>query len=120
MFGYKASELQSEVAVKNGVLYGTLNYIDGTKWDPGTWGSDMDTGNYIALHCFVPDVEGVTIKVTLNIESTLDEDGLVVGHISDKNSQTVKVVASKEGYASVTKIYSLKGLICEEEPEDEG
>ena len=41
---------------------------------------------------------------------TLDEDGLYVGRIADKSTQTLKVVASKTGYASITKTYSLTGL----------
>lgn len=40
---------------------------------------------------------------------TLDEDGIWIGRIADKDSQTVKVVASKDG-ASVTKTYTLSGL----------
>lgn len=104
--------MQSDIEIKGNEITGTLKYVS-EGWDPGTWGSDEDTGNYLVLHFEVPEVEGVTIKVTVNRESTLDEDGIVVCHIVDKNSQTVKVVASKEGSAPVTKIYGLSGLICE-------
>lgn len=115
MFGYKASELQDSIEIKDHVIYGNLPYIDGSDWDSGTWGSDMDSGNYLALHFSVPDVEGVTIKATLNRETTLDEDGIVVGYVSDKDSQTITVVASKDGYKPVTKVYFLYGLKCEAE-----
>lgn len=77
----------------------------------------MSSGHYIALHFSVPNVDDVTIKVTLNRETTLDSDGLVVGYVSDKNSQTITVVASKDGYKPVMKVYFLSGLMCEEEPE---
>lgn len=107
LFGYTVDDLQSNIRVRNDAIYGNLKYIADYS---SAFGPDMDQGNYLALHCSVPDVEGVTIKVTVNQESTLDSDGLVVCYIADKNSQTVKVVASKDGYDSVTKEFVLNGL----------
>ena len=72
----------------------------------------MDSGNYLAIHASVPDVEDVTITVTVNQESVLDPDGICVCYIGDKDSQTIKVVASKEGYEDVEKVYGLSGLTC--------
>ena len=62
----------------------------------------------------MPGVEGVTITSTLNITSTLDEDGIVIGRVADKDSQKIKFVASKQGYDSVTKEFDLSGLTVEE------
>ena len=107
LFGYTVDQLQSNVRVKDGKILGNLKYISDYS---SAFGPEMDEGNYLALHCSVPGVEGVTIKVTVNQESTLDSDGLVVCYIGDKNSQTVKVVASKDGYDSVTKEFVLNGL----------
>ena len=107
LFGYTVDDLQSNIRVKDGAILGNLKYIADYS---SAFGPDMDQGNYLALHCSVPGVEGVTIKVTVNQESTLDSDGLVVCYIGDKNSQTVKVVASKDGYDSVTKEFVLNGL----------
>ena len=61
----------------------------------------------------MPDAEGVTITVTVTDPVTLDEDGIVVLRIADKSTQTIKVVASKEGFKSVTKVYGLSGLTVE-------
>lgn len=47
--------------------------------------------------------------------ATLDEDGIYVGRIADKDSQTLTVVASKTGYDSVTKVYTLSGLEVDSE-----
>lgn len=105
-------DLQEDVAVKDDKVSGTLKYIS-TGWDPGTWSEADATGNYVVLHFEVPDVEGVTIKVSNKTTSTLDEDGIYVGRIADKNSQTLTVVASKEGYADVVKVLYLHDLVCE-------
>ena len=46
--------------------------------------------------------------------STLDEDGLAVFYVRDKSSQSLTLVASKQGYDDVTKVYSLSGLTLSE------
>lgn len=97
-------------AAGNG-LTGTLKYVDdytGFSGDP-----ELQVGNYLVFHAAVPDVEGVTITAKMDNTSTLDEDGIGVFRVRDKSSQTLTIVASKEGYDSVTKVYSLSGLTCE-------
>lgn len=71
------------------------------------------SGNYLVFHAEVPDEEGVTIKATMSKTSTLDSDGIAVFRVADKDSQTLTVVASKDGYDSVTKTFSLSGLTVE-------
>ena len=67
----------------------------------------------------VPNASGVTLVAeVVNGTSgpvTLDADGILISRIVDKSSQTIKVVASKQGYDSVTKIYTLTGLTLEEQ-----
>lgn len=55
--------------------------------------------------------------MTVTNPVTLDPDGIVVLRIADKATQTITVVASKEGYESVTKVFTLTGLTCEPAPE---
>lgn len=110
LFGYTVDELQSDVVIGDDAITGTLKYID----DYSTaFGPNEDSGNYLAIHASVPDVEGVTITVTVTNPSVLDADGICVLRIADKSSQTITVVASKEGYNDVTKTYSLSGLTVE-------
>lgn len=93
-------------------LTGTLKYVDnytGFSGDP-----ELQEGNYLVFHAAVPNVEGVTITATMDNTSTLDEDGIAVFRVRDKSSQTLTIVASKEDCDSVTKVYSLSGLTCEE------
>lgn len=112
LFGLTVSDLQSNVAISGNAITGTLHYID----DYSTaFSGDEAEGNYLAIHASVPDVDDVTITVTVTNPVTLDADGICVCRIRDKSTQTITVVASKEGYASVTKVYTLSGLTCETE-----
>lgn len=79
----------------------------------------LQSGNYIVIHAEVPDVDDVTFTVTVTNPVTLDDDGIAVLRIADKSTQTITVVASKDGYDDVTKVFSLTGLTCEEETNDQ-
>ena len=72
------------------------------------------SGNYIAFHCEAnqPDT---TITARITKTSTLDSDGIAVFRVGDKDSQTLTVVAKKEGFEDVTKVFSLSGLTVESE-----
>lgn len=75
--------------------------------------SSLTSGNYLVIHAEVPDEDDVTITVKVTNPVTLDSDGIVVLRIADKNSQTVTVVASKDGYEPVTKVFKLNDLVCQ-------
>ena len=60
----------------------------------------------------MPDAE-ISVKITDAV--TLDEDGIFVGRIADKDSQTITVVVSADGYDDVTKVFTLTDLICDTE-----
>ena len=95
----------------NGKITGTLKYVDdytGFSGDPS-----LQSGNYLVVHADVVGVPNATISVKVTNPVELDEDRTVVLRIADKDSQTVTVVASAEGYATTTKIYSLSNLNCE-------
>lgn len=116
LFGKVIGDLQSNVLVGNNTIAGTLKYVDdytGFSSDPA-----LQFGNYLALHCTVAQDVTPTIKVTVTNPSTLDEDGVIVLRIADKNSQTITVVASAEGYADTTRVFTLAGLTCEPAPND--
>lgn len=111
LFGKTVDDLQENVVVGDDSISGALAYIsDYTGFSGDT---ALQSGNYIAIHASVPEVEDVTITVKVTNPATLDEDGIAVLRIADKDSQTITVVASKEGYDSVTRVYDLTGLDCE-------
>lgn len=111
LFGKKASDLQSDIEIDGTSISGILNYIDDYS---SAFGPGLDSGNYICLH-FETDVPDAEIEVTITDPVVLDADGILVGRIADKDSQTITVVASKEGYRSVTKTFALTDLICEDQ-----
>ena len=96
-------------------ITGTLKYVTGYTGFDGSH-PELQEGNFIVLKC-ESTVEDVTFTVTVTNPVTLDPDGIVILRIADKATQTITVVASKEGYESVTKVYALTGLTCEAAPE---
>lgn len=114
LFGLTVDDLQENITITGTAISGHLKYID----DYSTaFSGDEASGNYIAIHASVPEVDDVTITVTVSrpTPSTLDADGICVCRIADKSTQTITVVASKEGYDSVTKVYTLSGLTVDSE-----
>lgn len=110
LFGKVVADLQDGVEVGDDSITGTLKYVTdytGFSGDPA-----LQSGNYLVIHCEVPDLEGATITVTVTNPSVLDEDGIIVLRIADHTTQTVTVVASADGYDSVTKTFSLSELVC--------
>ena len=99
------------------VINGTLKYVDDYS---AAFGGDQAHGNYIALHMTATDENDEPATITVEIVNgvsgpvTLDPDGLYIGRIADKRAQTLKVVASKEGYDSVTLVFRLDALELEE------
>lgn len=118
MLGKSVSDLQSNIVISGGSTTGRA--ISGkSKKVTGYTGFSGDpseqSGNYLALHCAVPDVEDVTITFelvggALGHPVTLDSDGLIISRLSDTETQYIIVTASKTGYATVTQTYSLAGV----------
>lgn len=110
LFGLNVGDLQDSVVVGTNAITGTLKYVTGYTG----FSSDvsLQDGNFIAIHA-AADVSGATITVTVTNPVTLDADGIAVLRIADKDSQTIRVVASKDGYTSAAQTFSLTGLVCE-------
>lgn len=111
LFGKVAADLQSGVIVGSDAITGTLKYVD--DYTGFSSKEEEQSGNYLALHAEVPELEDAIISVKVTNPVTLDTDGDVVLRIRDKSTQTITVVASADGYDSVTKVFSLSGLNVE-------
>ena len=108
------NDLQSNVVIGANSITGTLKYVEdytGFSSDPS-----LRYGHYLVIHAESPDVDDATISVKVTNPVTLDSDGIAVLRIADKDSQTLTVVASKPGYETTTKVYSLSGLTVEPAP----
>lgn len=85
-----------------------MNYIDdytGFSSNPAE-----QVGHYIVLHFDTGAVADAKITVTVTNPVVLDDDGIVVLLIRDKDQQTITVVAEKQDYATVRKVYRLTDL----------
>ena len=113
-YGKTVGDLQSDIEIDGTSISGILNYVD--DYSAAGFTGDEVSGNFIILHFSVPDVEDATITATTNGKTTeLDEDGILIARVADKDSQTITVVASKDGYSNVEKTYDFSGVIVEED-----
>ena len=110
LLGKYVTDLQEDIEVSEDDIIGTLKPVTdytGFSGDP-----EEQSGHYLALHCETEE-EGATITVELvggdHGPVTLDPDGLIICRIKS-TEQSIKVTASKEGYTSVTKSYSLADI----------
>ena len=117
LLGKTVDDLQSNIKVNAKSIEGTLKYV--ADYSSAGYGDGEDSGNYLVIHAEVPDVDDVTLTVEVvggvHGPQTLDSDGICICRIANKNSQTIKVVASKTGYTPVTRIFTLAGLTCQSE-----
>lgn len=118
LLGKELSDLQSDITISDDSIAGTEDAISGTlKYVSGYTGfsgdSALQSGHYLALHFDLAEDTDNTVTVEIiggtSGPVTLDNDGIWIGYIRNKN-QKIKVVASAEGKPDVTKIYTLGGL----------
>ena len=108
MFGKTVNDLQTGVIIGTNSITGTLKYVDdytGFSSNPAE-----QSGNYLTIHCEVNDSTPITVEVVGGTKDpvTLDDDGLIVLRIADKNNQTIRVISG-----DITKNYSLTELTVE-------
>lgn len=95
-------------------ITGKLFYVDGYTGFSGL--PAEQEGNYLALKFEATEGATTTVEVlggTVGHPITLDSDMNCVFRITDKDTQRIRVVSTKDG-VSVTKVFGLKSLVCEE------
>lgn len=92
-------------------ITGTLKYVTGYTGFSGK--TEEQSGNYIAIHCAtIPDADSITVELvngTVGHPITLDSDGIIIIRITNKDAQSIRVVATKGG-DKITKSYGLSRL----------
>lgn len=120
-YGKTGNDLQTNVNVSRTAVTGTLKYVTGYT---GFNGSELNEqeGNYLALDFSTDmDAEGATVKVELvngtkgEVQLTYPGDMFCVFRVTDKNTQNIRVTATKEG-ATSTRELDLSGLVLESKP----
>lgn len=111
------SDLQENLSVTDERIVGTLKYLDEGSI-AGYWGN----GNFMALDLSDNDYDGLT-SVMVGMEPSEgsglqelieDEEKAGVFKVTDKDSQTFKVV-STDGTSSLTQTFDLSGLTTQGE-----
>lgn len=109
ILGKYVSGLQDNVSVGKTSISGTLKWVTGYTGFSGK--AEEQSGNYLALK--IEDSEDAVTTVELvggtSGPKTLDVDKNVVLRITNKSSQSVRVVSSKNGIVT-TKNFGLSGL----------
>lgn len=113
LFGKYAGDLQDGVAVGSHTIKGTLKYVTGYTGYSGD--AELQRGNFLALKVTdVPDDATITIQLLGGYSGpiTLDSDRNAVIRIANKDTQRIKVVATKGDY-TISREYSLNRLVTE-------
>ena len=113
------SDLQTGVSISNNSASGTLNYV--SDYEGFSSDTELQSGNYIALHWSDPDASITSLKVGVVpssigaelVECINDTDRNGVFRITNKNSQVIRLVQS-DGENAHTQDISLTGLTLEE------
>lgn len=112
-WGTAVSAMQSNIAIANGKITGTLKYLD-----EGQLVTDWGAGNFIALKFTVPD-GATSCKVGLDPSVSsglveLDEDKDGVFKVTDNETQKF-VIVTTDGTHTLRQEFDLSELVCQTE-----
>ena len=112
-WGTAVSAMQSNIAIANGEITGTLKYLD-----EGQLVTDWGAGNFMALKFTVPD-GATSCKVGLDPSVSsgmveLDEDKDGVFKVTDNETQKF-VIVTTDGTHTLRQEFDLSELVCQTE-----
>lgn len=104
LLGKVVSDLQSDIAIGENEITGTLKYVTGYTGFSGE--PELQSGNFLALHITTNDGAPISVELIGGKYGpvTLDEDGILITRIANKG-QRVKITSG-----SMTKEYSLANI----------
>ena len=119
LLGKYIGDLQYNLRVDGDTISGTSFMTEDYTGFSGE--TELQKGNFIAVHASVPGIDGVTIKVhvtnaTTIADSVLDSDGILIFRITDPKTQKLTFTASKSGFSDVSRTYTLSSVICQKNP----
>ena len=110
LLGKSVMELQSEVSVSGDTISGTLLYVDdytGFSGDPAE-----QAGNYLVVKCTADEGDTIVLDLIGGTHGpvTLDDDGICIIRITDKDTQKLKYTATGADGSTEEHIWNLSGL----------
>lgn len=120
-YGKTGNDLQTNVKVSRTAVTGTLKYVTGYTGFNSAEPIEQE-GHYLALDFSTDmDAQGATVTVELvggtkgPVQLTHPDDMFCVFRVTDKNTQNIRVKATKDG-ATSTRELDLSGLVLQDKP----
>lgn len=113
LLGKNCEDLQSSIAIANGEITGTLNYVTGyTGFSSKT---KEQKGNFIALHIENESADEIYAGISPSESGKelvkLDPDGIIIIRVADHEAQEIRVEVVKNGVHDGFDL-SLANLTC--------
>lgn len=110
LLGKVVGDLQSSVTVSGDTISGTLAYIDdytGFSSDP-----EEQSGHYLAIKATAQEGDTIVLDLIGGTHGpvTLDDDGICIIRIRDKDTQKLKYTATGADGSTDERIWNLTGL----------
>jgi len=111
LLGQTLAGLQSEVTVSNDTISGELKYV--TDYTGFSGAVEEQSGNYLVLHIDANSANAViTVELVGGVHGpvVLDNDRTCIFRITNKDTQSIKITAEKDGFNPDIRTYKLTGL----------
>ena len=110
LLGKIVTDLQDEVTVSGDTISGTLAYIDDYTGFSGDVSEQV--GHFLAVVCTADEGDTITLDLIGGTHGpvTLDEDGICIIRITNKDTQKLKYTATSADGSTETRIWNLTGL----------
>ena len=108
-YGKDIKDLQDNIVIEDDEITGTLKYVS----DFGeAFGEGEKSGNFLALDISSENGDTITTEVINGTNEPITvTDGFCIYHITDKETQEIKITVSKGDQSKVVQ-YGLSGLTC--------
>lgn len=112
-YGKTVSDLQSDVAIADGAITGTLAYVTGYTGFSGD--ASLQEGNYLSLKLADDDATAIEISIGERGPVDVKEDGFIVIRLTAEDLSEDLVIADKNGVDVSTTTLDISGLTLAEE-----
>lgn len=111
-YGMAVSDLQSDIAIADGAITGTLKYVTdytGFSGDP-----ELQSGNYLSLKIADEDAQSIEVSIGDRGPVEVKEDGFIVIRLTSEDLSDELVITDIDGVERETVTLDLSGLALEE------
>lgn len=111
-YGMAVSDLQSDIAIADGAITGTLKYVTdytGFSGDP-----ELQSGNYLSLKIADEDAQSIEVSIGDRGPVEVKEDGFIVIRLTSEDLSDELVITDIDGIERETVTLDLSGLALEE------